>query len=856
MGLAFLLALSGAAGLLLQSVLLRHLTGIVGSASLATATVLAGFMGGLAAGAAFLGPGADRSARPVRRYARLEAVIAGTGAIAVVATGPGREALLAAVRAAEAYGAGSAVAFGLAFLFVLLPSVPMGGTLPAAVRGLEGARGALLPPLGALYAANTLGGAVGALAAGAWLFDRIGILATGIAGASLAAAVAVGAAALDRRRAPVDSGPRAPVSAPDTIFPAAARRAALAAATLGGASILGYEVVWTRLLTLPLRSYAYSFSLMLAVLLFALVLGGALASFLGRRGVSPAPLLGWATVGSAAWVGASLLFLPDLLEPVEAGSPSLLAFLASGGLRAFLVVGPATLLSGLALPLAARVAETGPDRPGRAVGTAFGWNGAGAVLGSLATGFLLLPALGAPRTLAVLAALHAASGVFVLSVSSTRRAVAIASLVASSCLGLALLPASPFVDGFLRATRAKEKLGEILYFHEGAEDTIAVVRRRYGFHDPEAKSLLTNGFAMTATVKPVWRYMAAEGHLPVLLSEDPSRVLVLCVGTGITLSAIASHHAVAEIDAADLSAGVLAALPFFAEENGRAFEDPRVRLLHRDGRLHLERTTSRYGVITVEPPPPIVAGSVHLYTWEFYQASRRRLRPGGIVAQWLPLHGQSLASARMTAATFLQAFPHVELWLPSVRDGVLVGSDRPLVLRGERLRDAWRTPRTRENLEAAHFETPEALLATRLLDREGLARWVGDAPLLTDDRPRMEFFTRLGPNMRDGEIATLLDVAAASDPGALADLDAALLVRVEEERLAHRLYLEAEVRDRGPAGVEAARRSRGTRFYRYRLGCAPEQLEALRRETGDGPRWRSQAARCATLAVPPAPGES
>ena len=249
------------------------------------------------------------------------------------------------------------------------------------------------------------------------------------------------------------------------------------------------------------------------------------------------------------------------------------------------------------------------------------------------------------------------------------------------------------------------------------------MKKNYGFYDPEAKTLITNAISMSATARPVWRYMAVEGHLPALLSREPKRALVLCVGTGITLGAVASHPGIVSIDAVDLSEGVMQGLPYFAAENGRAWEDPRVRLVRQDGRHFLELGGEPYDAITLEPPPPIVAGSAHLYSLEFYRACLRRLAPGGVVAQWLPLHSQSLESARMTARTFAAAFPNAQLWLPSVRDAVLVGSAGPLSLDPARLRRAWTEPRTRANLSAAYLESPEAFLGTFLLDRDGLLRW-------------------------------------------------------------------------------------------------------------------------------------
>ncbi len=355
--------------------------------------------------------------------------------------------------------------------------------------------------------------------------------------------------------------------------------------------------------------------------------------------------------------------------------------------------------------------------------------------------------------------------------------------------------------------------------------------------------MLVNGIAMTATVKPVWRYMSAEGHLPALFAPSPARGLVICVGTGITLGALASHTSVTAIDAVDLSESVLAALPVFEAENRAAYRDPKVRVIHADGRHRLETVETRYDLITLEPPPPIVAGSVHLYTREFYRLCRKRLVPGGVVAQWLPLHAQSLASAKATAATFAEAFPYAQLWLPSVRDAVLIGSDRPLTLPPDRLSAAYREPASRESLESAYFESPEALAGTFLLDRAGIVRWSEGATIVTDDRPSIEFFKRYGATMSDAEIATLLAIPR----GRIEDIvpgDAAFAVRAESERDAHELYVRSTIAKDPVGSRRAAIASHATRFGRYLLGCDAPQLDALRLESSDGTAWTRQTAYC------------
>jgi spermidine synthase len=584
---------------------------------------------------------------------------------------------------------------------------------------------------------------------------------------------------------------------------------------------------------------------MLALFLLGLVLGSLAVAAWAPRLRHPLRLFGWAQVLAGLWVASSVVWLPHLLSPPESAA-SFAEFLARGALRASVVVLPPTFLSGAALPLATLGIARGAGRVGGDLGALFGTNTAGGIVGALGAGFVLLPSIGAPRSLAVLAALSVLAGVLVLVANAAPGAsLLVAGGALLACAAALLVPHEPFERAFVAASIGREKISDVLLFREGAADTIAIVKKDYGFHDASAKSLVTNGIAMSATVKPVWRYMAVEGHLPVLLARDPSRALVICIGTGITLSAVASHERLRAIDAVELSDGVLEGLPLFEAENGGVYRDPRVRIVREDGRHFLELTRDRYDVITVEPPPPIVAGSVHLYSLDFYALCKRRLAPGGVLAQWLPLHAQSLASARMTARTFLEAFPHAQLWLPSIRDAVLVGSEEPLALDLERVREAYASPRTRSILEAAHLETPEALLGTYLLDRARIAAFADKGPLVTDEHPRMEFFRPSGSNMSDREIAPLL---AAGEPswGFVRGLDEVEADAVAEEGRALRLYARATIEGNRSLGVEAARRSRGTEFFLYPFGCTATQLRALA-EGGDRAAYDRQVALCRSI---------
>jgi len=661
-----LFVLSGFAALVLEAVFLRQLAWLVGNSAVATSIVLAAFMAGLALGAALFGRFADRSSRPLRLFGLLELGTALAGLALVTLLGTGRELFLAPLRLLESGTAQRGLESVLAFSLLLLPTVLMGGTLPALSRALIRDMGRFVGSLGWLYALNTLGAAAGVFVAGFYLFELLGVSRSAWVALALQVGVGLTALLLDRRLGPVDSGETPVHEPPAESSPANARRACLVAATVGGFAVLGYEVAWTRLLSLFMRSFSYSFSLMLGLFLFGLFLGALLLALVGHRIAQPARLVGWLQVAMGLYVATSLFWLAEYVAPV--GASSFTEFLWRSTLKAVPVVLPPTLLSGMVLPLAARGFARNLGRVGADVGLVYGLNTAGAILGALLTGLVLLPRLGAPAALALLALLNAAAGAFLLLRLPGRRLQAAVALALAALCALPLAQGNErFVRAFLRATRNADKIGELLFFHEGATDTVAIVRKQYGFHDPQAKSLITNGVAMSATVKPVWRYMAAEGHLPLLLAARPDDALVIGVGTGITLSAVVSHPEVRSITAVELSDGVARGLEHFRDENAGSYLDPRVALLREDGRHFLELTPDRFDVITLEPPPPIVAGSVHLYSLDFYRLCSSRLNEGGAVAQWLPLHAQSLASARMSARTFLEAFPHVTLWLPSGR---------------------------------------------------------------------------------------------------------------------------------------------------------------------------------------------
>ncbi|MFW6176011.1 MAG: fused MFS/spermidine synthase, partial [Acidobacteriota bacterium] len=198
---ALLLLGSGFASLVYQIAWLRLLRLVFGASTAASAAVLAIFMGGLGLGSLLLGPRADRSASPLRLYARLEVGIAlAAGATPLLVAGV--RWLYTALGGTDALGfaGGTAVRLALSAAVLGLPAFLMGGTLPATVRAVTGASDEGRRGLGLLYAANTLGAVAGTLATTFVAIEHLGTHRTLWVAALLNLLVAVAARALARSR--------------------------------------------------------------------------------------------------------------------------------------------------------------------------------------------------------------------------------------------------------------------------------------------------------------------------------------------------------------------------------------------------------------------------------------------------------------------------------------------------------------------------------------------------------------------------------------------------------------------------------------------------------------------------------
>jgi len=797
---AALLFLSGACALTYQIVWQREFRLIFGASTAASAAVLAIFVGGLGAGSLWLGPRADRRRAPLLFYARLETLIALSAAL----TPP----LLDLVRAGYVTlggtpvlgsAAGSLLRLVLAALVLAVPTVLMGGTLPAAARSLASEHDQRRRGMALLYAANTLGAVVGSFLATFYWLEALGDRRT----LWLACGVNLLTALLARALARTSTAAPAAVESPVVAAPAAVPAGfVLSAACVVGMAFFLMELVWYRMLAPLLGGSVFTFGLILTLALLGIGLGGAAYTLLGED--RPASLRGFATtcLAEAACIalplalGDRLAVTALLLRPF--GALGFSSQVASWAVLAAVVVLPTAFVAGVQFPLLVGLLGRGREALGRQLGQAYAWNTAGAIVGSLLGGFGLLPMLGAPGTWRLVTILLVALGVAasVLSLNRERQRfahaghAALAALAIALCLALgptaawrhsgigagraspALLSSTNGLEDFLRQERRT-----LVWEVEGRESSVAIVRR-------SGMAFAVNGkidghFTLDAPTQVMGGLIGAALHPGTVRSA-----LVVGLGTGSSGGWLAAVPGIERVDVVELEPGTVEVARRAAAVNHDALGNPKLRLQIGDAREVLLAGRERYDVIFSEPSNPYRAGIASLFTREFYRAARARLREDGLFVQWVQSYDVTSDTVARIYATLGSEFPWVETWRTH-RDLLLIASNREPTHSVAALRARLASEPFASGLRAAWQVSDLEGFLGHFVAGPSLARRLAVVrPVLnSDDRNALEFGFARAVGLRGlFEIAELRDLAREQGADRARLDDAVDQSRVDDER--------------------------------------------------------------------------
>jgi spermidine synthase len=733
---SLLFFISGAAGLIFE-VAWFHRCGLVfGNSIWSTSIVLSSFMGGLALGNGLVGRFGHRIGRFLRAYAALEATVGVTG-IALTAGLPALTGYLApATRGIlDVPWLIDPVRLVTAFALLIVPATAMGATLPVLVGALCRWRPGFGRVLGRLYGWNTLGAVTGVACSELVLIGRFGVMGSAWIAGSLDL-VAAGAALWISRNAG-ESRLIADPSAPEPLRIQTGTWRLLSCAFLSGGCLLALEVVWFRFLSMFVITSTLAVSLMLAVVLAAIGLGGLAASYWLKRRPGDAAYLPAAALGAACALVASYVSFQFVARGPWAVQWYRILWFACA--LTFLT----SLLSGVIFTLLGEALKRNFFAAARAAGWLTLANTSGAMCGSLLAAFVLLPLLGMERAIFALAALYVVIGLLaardVLPGLSTNPGKAFVAAGLGSVAALALFPFG-LMNGkyFRRAAGAYISDGsQIIATREGSAETIFLTRKTW-LGKPVSHRLITNGFSMSGTNLASLRYMREFVYLPMLLHQEPLRhALVLCYGVGVTAGAVTDLASVESIDVVETSRDVVAMSDLIYPPDKSPLRDPRVRLHLEDGRYFLQATGERFDLITGEPPPLLTSGTVNLYTREYFQLVHDRLAAGGITTYWLPAARWGQYDVKSIIRAFCDVFEDCSLWSGTPSDWILVGTrGRSNRAPYEHWSDAWNQPVLGNHLREIGFEQPEQLGATFLGGAEYLRKLTAGTPPLTDDFPQ------------------------------------------------------------------------------------------------------------------------
>jgi spermidine synthase len=751
---------SGCSALIYEIVWFQLLQMLVGSTAVSLAVLLGTYMGGMCLGSLGLSRVVSATRHPLRVYAVLELGIAAVG-VAILFLAP---ALYDSYASLDAGGPGSLVArVVVCVVCLLVPTVLMGATLPAVARWVE-ATPTGVSWLGLFYGGNIVGAVAGCLLAGFYLlrvYDSsvATYVAAGINVAVALLAYAVAAVVPHRPVAVVPAGSAGPV--PD-------RWPVYLALGLSGAAALGAEVVWTRLLSLLLGGTVYTFSIILAVFLTGLGIGSTAGAGLAKSARSPRLTLAFVqalVVAAVTWSAFQLTtgvpYWPSEPRYAEAAGPW--RSFQFDLVRCLFAILPAAVLWGMSFPLAlAAVASPGRDA-GRVVGGAYAANTLGAIAGAVAFGVFVVPQYGSRSAGAALVAIAAAAAIVLLAFPvrtlTVARALTVLIVAGVAAFAAKQLPETPWqlIAYGRNLPRQQNDEAECLFVGEGMNSSVAVVRD--SLND---RNFYVSGKIEASSTRTDMRLQRMLGHIPALLHPNPKTVLVVGCGAGVTAGSFLTHPSVERVVICEIEPLIPTRVaPHFKDENYDVVNDPRVTIVYDDARHYMLTARETFDVITSDPIHPWVKGAASLYTKEYFDLVKKRLNPGGVVSQWVPLYQSSPAVVKSEVATFLAAFPDGTVWGNAAErlvenqyveegyDTVVLGraDAGPIDLSAlSRRVDRPDHERVAASLRDVGFHTLRHIIGTYACRASDMKDWLADAAINHDRNLRLQYLAGLGVN--------------------------------------------------------------------------------------------------------------
>ncbi len=758
--LSLVFILSGAAGLIYESIWTRYLGLFVGHGAYAQIIVLTIFLGGMSVGAFVVGKISERLRDPLATYAFIELAIGVIGFlfhdIFVAVTNGAYDHLFPSL--AGSPSAVIALKWTIAALLILPQSILLGATFPLMSAGVL----RIVPRhpgrvLAELYFANSLGGAIGVLLAGFWLLAAGGLPLTLAAAASvnfLVFVIALGAARVGSRAAATHVAPMAkarpnlvaetPPGA-EVISDGLARLLLIVAFGTAVASFI-YEISWIRMLSLLLGSATHSFELMLSAFILGLALGARWVRSRADRFADPMRALGivQCAMGLAALATIPLYlagfgWAASFISALKLTDTGYDLFTFARYIACLAVMLPSTFCAGMTLPLITRMLIRRGDGE-RAIGIVYASNTLGSIVGVVLAGLVLLPLMGLKALLVEGAVVDMALGIVLLRVSGPstqrRQRIAYAAAFVMVIATIASLTLNHFdqvmlSSGVYRYGSLPDRKGRhIDFYRDGRTATVAV-----GHTDPDGFTWIATNGKPDASVDRAWFSPRDTAQRRVLNGDISTQVLIPVItlahmpdarlaavigeGSGMTSHFLLGSPKLEQAVTIEIEPQMIAGSHLFYPANRRVFDDKRSRFVVDDAKSFFATDARKYDIIISEPSNPWVSGVSGLFTDEFYHRVRGYLTPHGVFGQWLHLYEIDDGLVLSVLSAIHENFRSYSVFLTSNDDMLIVASNLP-----ELPAPDWSvlsSPGIAADMGGVVPFTTQSLSATHLIDRRELA---------------------------------------------------------------------------------------------------------------------------------------
>ncbi|MFH2000714.1 MAG: fused MFS/spermidine synthase [Planctomycetota bacterium] len=751
---------SGICSLMDEVVWVRLLKLTLGNTVYASSIVVSVFMGGLALGALIMARYADRIKKRLRLYAILE-LLATLSALALPwglqVADKIYQWLFLQFQASPALILGVQVVISAAIL--LVPTMIMGSTLPLLGRYVTRLNDRVGGLVGALYALNMLGAALGCFLAGFILIKALGVMGTLYVAAGINLLVACGGGFLSMFHDKTETAGTAPaaeepnagrtesggsVAAPHE-SPSSLRSSILLLGFFcSGLLSIGFELIWMRSIVFFLGIFTYVFSGVLTVYLLGNVAGAWIGSRLARRMKNPG--LGFGL--SLTCLGAmGVLYIPWFSFWQWKVLPLVVTWLGGAKISQLLgVYAPLfhslvlfflpSLFMGIGFPLALQAWNQRTHKVGLSTGTVYGVNTIGAVLGGMVTGFLLIPALGVQLSITVLGVAGCWLGIAMLLLHKVAARPATYArhlgIAAGSVVVAFLIPSDLFERSSLSWLDKKP-----LAVKEGVTSTITVYGKSQG-----ARTLASSGTVIAGDDTDIRSAQKTLGHLGLFLNPDAREVLSVGFGSGETTACL-SLHGLDRIDCVEISPELVdVALEYFSNINLGTDLHNKVNMIYMDGKNYVYLTPRRYDIIINGADVPSQPGSAPMFAREHFRNTFSHLKPGGVFITKMHLGNITEASFKSILGTFCEVFPHVSVWFPTTKPYLffyLAGSERAQRFSPLRIDTGLARPEISESMAFMHWRNSHDLLISYVADEKDIEPFIAGYIPNSDFSPYVEF---------------------------------------------------------------------------------------------------------------------